>query len=139
MKLLNENKLEESAFMVGERTLSDVYWLIKNSKKANSIVQRSLKGVDLFKALVALNIQALTGRYSDRAETMFASVSKYKLRSPAVAFVQRFKSLQCFTYQCSEAPADSEPLFKALELIQKLPPTDLIEDTHEYDQAYWGD
>ena len=42
-------------------------------------------------------------------------------------------------YQCSEAPADTEPLFKALENIQELTTLDFIEDTHEYDHAYWGD
>jgi hypothetical protein len=139
MKILKEKKLEESSFMVGERTLSDVYWLIKNSKKANSIVQRSLKGVDLFKALVALNIEALQGRYSHNPEAMSQGVEKYRTQNDSTSFVQKFKSLQCFMYQCSEAPADTEPLFKALENIQELTTLDFIEDTHEYDHAYWGD
>jgi hypothetical protein len=140
MKIIEKKKIQESSFMVGQATLNDVYWLIEGSKKASAIVMRTIRGKDLFHALRDLNILALTGRYAgNKPEQMFAGAEKYRVGPDKSSFVQKFKSLQSLVYQCSEDPADKEPLYKALEAIKELRVSDFIEDTVEYDRAYWGD
>jgi hypothetical protein len=139
MKIIEKTKLQESSFMVGERTLSDVYWLIMESTKASSIVKPALKGVNLFTALKNLNILALRIRYSgNKPEQMYAGSEAYKLKPDTTSFVQKYKSLGCFLYQCAEEDVEKSSLFQALVKVENLPVRDLIEHTKEYARGYWG-
>lgn len=145
MKILKEKKLQESSFLVGVKTIQDIIELIDGNRKLSTNKLASLshdKNIrDPFKALYALNALALVGRYGDDYDKLIAQMPK-KMTYNGSSFVQKFKSLQCFLYQCSEDIADKELLFKFLLKIKediKDACGDFIEDTPEYNDAYWGD
>jgi len=145
MRIIQEKqKLQESAFLVGEKTIQDIIELFEYTRKGNKIVQLTPDKAyrNERQALYALNALALAGRYGDDYSEIMMQAIKNKPRFNGSSFVQKYKSLQAFLYQCYEEPADKEPLFKYLWGIKEEMKKAVglyIEETPEYDKCYWGD
>ena len=156
MRIIKENKkkLNESSFLVGEKTFGDILSLFRYSKEGDrKLAQLSpakeaaqkyngdyhVYG-DAYEALYSLNALALAGRYGDDYNEIMNK--KGSVPYTDSSFVQKYKSLQAFLYQCYEEPADKEPLFKYLWGIKEEMKKAVglyIEETPEYDKCYWGD
>jgi len=156
MRIIKENKkkLNESSFLVGEKTFGDILSLFRYSKEGDrKLAQLSpakeaaqkyngdyhVYG-DAYEALYSLNALALAGRYGDDYNEIMNK--KGSVPYTDSSFVQKYKSLQSFIYQCNEDPAYRTSLFKYLSDVMKNfkdSVGDFIEKTSEYDKAYWGD
>jgi hypothetical protein len=147
----NNGEKSMSAFLVNERTMQsaceailfaeDATWYGEYCEyKAEAITK-------LGRELYALNNDALDTRYPhdaegrDELEHNFMGRS-FELVRPRrcfdAAMVQRFKSLGCLLYQCTEGDVPDSELFKRAEIAKGKLAIRMVEASAIYDAAKWG-
>lgn len=105
----------------------------------------------IFNALYSLNVKAVNGRYPDTEPTPeFCDMPK---NYPTLHHPQEWsnghaiikpwhyrllKTLQCFNYQCCEDATRNDPLFLALEELEKTIVFYIVQNQEEYTKAPWG-
>lgn len=109
----------------------------------------------LAKDMLNLNVRSVKECYGERTKELFPSIDsmKQKYRSVHTTEMQFFKSLQCYTYQSCQGNCDKEPLYLALDGIEKAFATkiaakygyhgpesyrDCVSKLPEYKKATWG-
>jgi hypothetical protein len=66
------------------------------------------------------------------------AVKNYKYTNRPASWIQRLKSLHCFTYQCAEGNVPKSKLYKlCIEKEHELANA-IINEMPEYDKAKWG-
>ena len=139
---VNEKLLQESAFVVGNRTINDVVTILLSYKEAASKTKifnmipkvPSEQGLFLFEK----NLVAVRGRYGD--STNLADdimLSSYTFRKSSEDPIQLYKSLNAYLYQIAEDPIYDTPFYKELELFKDKVAKDVLTDS--WDSYYWGE
>jgi hypothetical protein len=94
------------------------------------------------RALFAMNVDAVTQRYSakDAAEYWEVSLAKtYTYTRPRVVVpAAAFKAMQCLQYQCSEGNVPESDLYRELEAAQAIIARKIVEAMPSYQRAAWG-
>lgn len=103
-----------SAFVVSEAVIDDVVCLLMPSAMDGDEIA-TLMGSELW----AMNIDAVEQRYGDEMTLCRNLLPTYRYVKPkAVLKIQRYNSLRCFTYQCSEGNVPERDLFKRCERLE---------------------
>ena len=138
-----------SAFIVEDKTINRIVNMLvheinHNPSSYNLKEKLSELGYDLsdnsFAEYLArdmfdLNVNAVRQRYSEKEE---APKFTYSQGSP-VSFMQAFKSLSCWVYQCTEGDVPKSNLYKffadvfEIYLLRKV-----VYGLPEYDKAEWA-
>lgn len=94
------------------------------------------KRTALGRLLFRMNEDAVAFRYDERADRASSKTYSYTHRSAEM--VELFKSLDCFTYQCSEGDVPKRPLFRLCEAIQARIACGIVRLSDSYNRAAWG-
>lgn len=86
--------------------------------------------------MAALNVKAVRDHYGEDEQEDVSDVYRFT-PEPNLNFVQPFKSLECYLYQCNEGDNDKAPLFKALEQIKVLMAYQIVRRMPAYESAKW--
>ena len=84
-------------------------------------------------ALYRMNTAAVNYRYDEQEP-----VPPYVFRYEYANKVQVLKSIQCYTYQCSEGNIPNRKLYKALNDYACSLAVKIVDGMKEYDEAEWG-
>jgi hypothetical protein len=140
-----------SSFLVNERTMQNACEAILFAEDATwygEYAEYTAEAVTMLgRELYALNNDALDARYPhdtegrDELERTFEGRG-FELIRPRECFdpamVQRFKSLGCLLYQCSEGDVPATELFQRAELAKGKLAIRMVEASSLYDAAKWG-
>jgi len=89
----------------------------------------------LAKDMFDLNVSAVRQRYSEREE---APKFTYSQSSP-ISFMQTFKSLSCWVYQCTEGDVPKSNLYKFFaDVAETYLLKKIVYGLPEYDNAEWA-
>lgn len=127
------------------------YSIPKELHDALKLEKRSGNSIQIFNALYSLNVRAVNGRYKDTEPTPEETTipkDRPTLYHPqdwqnGHAIIKPWhytllKLLQCFNYQCCEDATIKDPLYIALEKLEKTLIYYIVENQEEYNNAPWG-
>ena len=137
-----------SAFVVSDQTISncvsaiadlfDPLWGIDSTAPAIHTMMTKLGPFDTGDALLRMNIRAVSRRYEDAEDGLGAIAPRPDRRPVASACpFQKYKSLLCLGYQCSEGDIPKTTLFRELEVVIHSFAKKIVQDDPRYDAAEW--
>src|SRR5207248_8291538 len=115
-----------SAFVVSVRTMR---WAIAALDTDNAPCEQLDQ---LGNELYALNQRAVQLRYGDVQE-----VPAFRFLPSNCSPIQRYKSLCCLIYQCSEGDIPETPLYQRMRDRADAMAREIVSHLPEYDQAIW--
>jgi hypothetical protein len=140
-----------SSFIVSEETIQNIIGIFYFKGTEYSLLSYQLDKIlgkedncqaldRLGRKLIKLNIQAVNSRYPKHQITQEEekSIKAFSVNAQHVPRIQRFKSLQCFLYQCSEGNIPSRKLFKQLAELKHSLADIIVSRTPEYEKAEWN-
>lgn len=131
-----------SAYLVNQATLQSAVEavLIGEDTSWKDRLEFDAKAVTaLGRELFDLNQIALAARYGDNGEEpTFKGRAFSAVADGGDANVQRFKSLQCLIYQCSEGDVPETDLFKRISAAGGKLAAIIVSKSPAYDKAGWG-
>ena len=103
----------------------------------------------IFNALYSLNVRAVNGRYNNNEQETIEKPTQYPVIYHPKDYgnghdiirpwhYQLLKTLQCFIYQCCEDATINDPLYKALEELEKTIAFYIVQNQDAYYNAQWG-
>jgi len=133
-----------SAFIVEDKTINHVVNYLINNKNDNiSRIGYSLDkegGAEILASdMFRLNCEAVNIRYGEDESSKFRKLD-FKFNSKEIADdYQVFKSLNCWSYQCSEGHIpDTSELFKVMEEIKRDISYKIVVRLEKYKNSNWG-
>ena len=135
-----------SAFIVEPKTINRILsylYLERDNEWLSETIGYDIKNENnldqLGREMLMLNIQAVNYRYDEENNsTALLEEYRYKL-TLNVNNIQALKSLQCWSYQCSEGniPEESE-LYKLMEKVKVAWLSSIVSKLPTYDKAEWA-
>jgi hypothetical protein len=125
-----------SAFFVSAETIADAVACLQEA----GVVAPDMDAVDLGKALWITNAAALAARYGDAYEQFQADIDAYDAPPASLNPWQRYKSLCCLVYQCSEGDVPEFEIYRTMAEADAILTARLgyFEGRKEYETAKWG-
>lgn len=125
------------------------YSIPRELNAALNLTTRAGNEKKIFNALYSLNVKAVNGRYNDNEPETIEKPTQYPILYHPKDYgnghdiikpwhYKLLKTLQCFIYQCCEDATINEPLYKALEELEKTIVFYIVQNQEEYTAAPWG-
>jgi hypothetical protein len=109
---------------------------VNATDNASEIIRRRV-GTELFE----MNVAAVSQRYpNDTRDDLPGPVGPkvYEYRPiDNVSYIELFKIVESFMYQCSEGDTETRPLYQAVELYELQLAKSIIRNMPEYEKAPW--
>lgn len=129
-----------SAFIVDDKTINRIVSYILGpcgewfKIRLKTFLKSEEIGPDILgKKMLEMNHEAVEQRYNQQKREV-----SYTYQHVVVRKIQVFKSLQCFTYQCSEGNVPEQEFFKLLEELEHNLASEIVSEIKEYQDAEWG-
>ena len=125
------------------------YSIPRELNAALNLTTRAGNEKKIFNALYSLNVKAVNGRYNDNEPETIEKPTQYPTLYHPRDYAnghdiikpwhyKLLKTLQCFIYQCCEDATINEPLYKALEELEKTIAFYIVQNQDDYVNAPWG-
>ena len=134
---IKEKRIQESAFVVGSKTLSDVTDLIYRYMDKGPVMKLGLKKIfgsqsqEIARKLYNFNVEAVRNRYGGEGDAGYQT----PYRGSSADYPQQFLSLQAYIYQVEDS--GDQTIVKVLREFKQKVASLILEDMSE--GGYWGD
>lgn len=87
----------------------------------------------IYRKLFIMNLRAYNGRYNDNVKEF----AKYAPSLPPSDLLQLYKYMECYLYQCAEAPVYDTPLYNVIENLAGRLAKTIIRSLPQYEDKEW--